>query len=181
MLVDLGYLSESQLVAALATQIGLPFADLSDYPVDAGAASLLPDAVARRQTALPVGYDDGRLVVAMADPTNVFALDDIRSTRLLRRSSMTRPWSSSSIFMRILDNSTAMIKLADFGFRDSNFRRWATSFTKPYGLLLVTGPTGSGKSTTLYATLNIASKPDINVITVEDPVAYRSLASIRCR
>ena len=78
-LVDMGYLTESQLVAALATQIGLPFADLSDYPVDAGAVVLLPDAVARRHTALPIGFDDGRLVVAMADPANVFALDDIRS------------------------------------------------------------------------------------------------------
>ena len=47
------------------------------------------------------------------------------------------------------------------------------SFTKPYGMILVTGPTGSGKSTTLYATLNIVSTPEVNVITVEDPVEYR--------
>ena len=47
------------------------------------------------------------------------------------------------------------------------------SFTKPYGAILVTGPTGSGKSTTLYATLNILNKPDRNIITVEDPVEYR--------
>ena len=48
-----------------------------------------------------------------------------------------------------------------------------SSFTKPYGMILVTGPTGSGKSTTLYATLNIVSRPEVNVITVEDPVEYR--------
>ena len=47
------------------------------------------------------------------------------------------------------------------------------AYTKPYGMILVTGPTGSGKSTTLYATLNAVSKPEINVITVEDPVEYR--------
>ena len=47
------------------------------------------------------------------------------------------------------------------------------SFGKPYGMLLVVGPTGSGKSTTLYATLNILNKPEVNIITVEDPVEYR--------
>lgn len=311
-LVDMGFLTESQLVAALATQIGLPFADLSEYPVDAGAVALLPDAVARRHTALPIGYDEGRLVVAMADPANVFALDDIRSitrkeikpvvatkadliaainrfnrmegelddlttsidhaeedtalnavreivddapivkfvnllinqaiqdrasdihiepterdlrvrfridgvlhevmrspksiasgviSRLkimadidiaerrvpqdgrlsvnaggkkidLRVASLPVVWGEK-IVMRILDNSTAMMKLSDLGFRDDNFQRWERSYTKPYGMLLVTGPTGSGKSTTLYATLNIVSKPEINVITVEDPVEYR--------
>ena len=63
-LVDLGMLTESQLVAALATQIGLPFVDLSDYPVDAGAVALIPDAVARRHTALPIGFEDDKIVVA---------------------------------------------------------------------------------------------------------------------
>ncbi|MDQ1494653.1 MAG: type pilus assembly protein PilB, partial [Actinomycetota bacterium] len=56
---------------------------------------------------------------------------------------------------------------------ESNYERYSQSFTKPYGMLLVTGPTGSGKSTTLYATLNIVNSPDKNVITVEDPVEYR--------
>jgi len=66
-----------------------------------------------------------------------------------------------------------MLKLSDLGFSDENFGRWETSFVKPYGMLLVTGPTGSGKSTTLYATLNLVSRPEVNVITVEDPVEYR--------
>jgi type IV pilus assembly protein PilB len=66
-----------------------------------------------------------------------------------------------------------MLKLSDLGFSDGNYERYSQSFTKPYGMILVTGPTGSGKSTTLYATLNIVSKPEINVITVEDPVEYR--------
>jgi type IV pilus assembly protein PilB len=75
--------------------------------------------------------------------------------------------------MRVLDNSTAMLKLSDLGFSQGNYDRYAESFTKPYGMILVTGPTGSGKSTTLYATLNIISRAEINVITVEDPVEYR--------
>jgi type IV pilus assembly protein PilB len=54
-----------------------------------------------------------------------------------------------------------------------NFARYEESFIKPYGMILVTGPTGSGKSRTLYATLNIVNTQDRNIITVEDPVEYR--------
>jgi type IV pilus assembly protein PilB len=75
--------------------------------------------------------------------------------------------------MRVLDNSTAQLTLADLGFEPDNYSAYAESFGKPYGMILVTGPTGSGKSTTLYATLNIVSTVDKNVITVEDPVEYR--------
>ncbi len=311
-LVDLGILSESQLVAALATQIGMQFVDLTDYPVDGSAVSRVSDTVCRRHTALPIGYDEGKLVVAMADPANVFALDDIRSmtgyevkpvvatkpdvlaainkyhrgdaemddltmaldttededdlskvkeivedapivkfvnllitqaiqdrasdihiepterdlrvrfridgvlhevmrspktitagvtSRLkimadiniaerripqdgrlsvnangkkidLRVATLPTVWGEK-IVMRVLDNSTAMLKLSDLGFSDPNYEVYSKSFVKPYGMILVTGPTGSGKSTTLYATLNIVSKPEVNVITVEDPVEYR--------
>ena len=78
-LVDLQMVTESQLVSALAQQIGLPFVDLTDYPVDAGAVALVPDAVCRRHTAMPIGFENGKLLLAMADPANVFALDDIRA------------------------------------------------------------------------------------------------------
>jgi type IV pilus assembly protein PilB len=312
-LVDLGALTEGQLVAALATQIGLQFVDLSDYPVDGSAVSRVTDVVCRRHSVLPIGYDEGRLVVAMADPANVFALDDIRSvtgmevkpvvatkadvlqainryhrgeaelddltmamdaglpepedlssvreivedapivkfvnllitqaiqdrasdvhiepterdlrvrfridgvlheimrspktiqsgviSRLkimaeidiaerripqdgrmsvnsngkkidLRVATLPTVWGEK-VVMRILDNSTAMLTLSDLGFADGNYGVYSRSFTKPYGMILVTGPTGSGKSTTLYATLNIVSRPEVNVITVEDPVEYR--------
>ena len=75
--------------------------------------------------------------------------------------------------MRVLDNSTASLELSDLGFSQANYDRYSISFTKPYGMILVTGPTGSGKSTTLYATLNIVNRPEVNIITVEDPVEYR--------
>jgi type IV pilus assembly protein PilB len=312
-LVDLGVLTEAQLVAALATQIGMKFVDLTDFPVDGSAVAKVSDAVCRRHTALPIGYEDGKLLVAMADPANVFALDDIRSmtglevkpvvatkpdvlaainryhrgdaelddltvamdssseeeddlgkvkeivedapivkfvnllitqaiqdrasdihiepterdlrvrfridgvlhevmrspktitsgvtSRLkimadiniaerripqdgrlsvttngkkidLRVATLPTVWGEK-IVMRVLDNSTAMLKLSDLGFSDPNYEVYSKSFVKPYGMILVTGPTGSGKSTTLYATLNIVSKPEVNVITVEDPVEYR--------
>lgn len=313
-LVDQGLLTESQLVSALAEQIGLTFVDLGESPVDATAVAKLPAGICRRHNVLPIGYDGGKLVVAMADPGNVVALDDIRQiTRMeirpvvatrddittainrycrnddeldelqssltdaasdfgedlasmtevtedapivkyvnllltqaitdrasdihieptehelrvryridgvlhevmkspkaiaggvtsrlkimadidiaerripqdgrlsvthngrkidLRVATLPTVWGEK-VVMRILDNSTAQMALSDLGFSDSNFSRFKTSYVKPYGMILVTGPTGSGKSTTLYATLNIVAKPEINVITVEDPVEYR--------
>jgi type IV pilus assembly protein PilB len=90
----------------------------------------------------------------------------------LRVATLPTVWGEK-VVMRILDNSTAMLSLSDLGFSEPNYERYSKSFTKPYGMLLVTGPTGSGKSTTLYSTLNIVSTPDKNVITVEDPVEYR--------
>jgi type IV pilus assembly protein PilB len=311
-LIEQGVLTESQLVAALATQIGLRFVDLADFSVDGSAVGRVPGAVCRRHSAMPIGFEDGRLLVAMADPANVFAIDDIRSltgldvkpvvatradvasaidryyradsdmddltsvldtqeeeddlskvkeivedapivkyvnllitqaiqdrasdihleptetdlrvrfridgvlhevmrspkaiqsgviSRLkimadiniaerripqdgrlsvnahgkkvdLRVATLPTVWGEK-VVMRILDNSTARLDLADLGFSETNFERYSRSFTKPYGMILVTGPTGSGKSTTLYATINIVSRPEVNVITVEDPVEYR--------
>jgi type IV pilus assembly protein PilB len=63
--------------------------------------------------------------------------------------------------------------LADLGFSEYNLKRYESAYTKPYGAILVTGPTGSGKTTTLYSTLSILNRPEVNIITVEDPVEYR--------
>jgi type IV pilus assembly protein PilB len=104
---------------------------------------------------------DGRLTVtAMGHPVD------------LRVATLPTVWGEK-VVMRILDNSTARLALSDLGFTQANYGRYSQSFAKPYGMILVTGPTGSGKSTTLYATLNIVARPQINVITVEDPVEYR--------
>jgi type IV pilus assembly protein PilB len=77
------------------------------------------------------------------------------------------------IVMRLLDKSNVMLNLADLGFSPKALKRFNRSFTRPYGAILVTGPTGSGKSTTLYAALNILNSTEKNIITVEDPVEYR--------
>jgi type IV pilus assembly protein PilB len=66
-----------------------------------------------------------------------------------------------------------MLRLEELGFSEQALGRYRRSFMKPYGAILVTGPTGSGKSTTLYATLNILNTSEKNIITVEDPVEYR--------
>ncbi len=90
----------------------------------------------------------------------------------LRVATLPTVWGEK-VVMRILDNSTASLDLRDLSFLDDNYETYGESYSKPYGMILVTGPTGSGKSTTLYATLNAVSRPEINVITVEDPVEYR--------
>src|ERR1700675_1255376 len=77
-LIDMGLIKESDLVRALAEQVGLEFVDLSEYQVEPWAPALLPEATARRYRALPIGERDGKLLVAMSDPANVYALDDIR-------------------------------------------------------------------------------------------------------
>ncbi len=78
-LIDLGYIKERDLVSALAEQAGLDFVDLSEYQIDPVVAALLPDQLARRYRAIPIGESDGKLLVAMPDPANLYALDDIRT------------------------------------------------------------------------------------------------------
>lgn len=312
-LIELGYLTESDLFAFLARRMGLEFVDLGDAQIDPAATSLIPEALAKRYKALPIGFDDdGKLVVAMSDPANVLAIDDIRALtgkevrpvvaiaadimaaigRMSRLDSaieapaasddsagepidisqiteasddapvvrlvhliitqavsdrasdihiepqerdlrirfrvdgvlheiLRQPRSMQAgvisrlkimaemdiaerripqdgriglvvqgkaidlrvaslptvygekVVMRILDKSSILLKLEDLGFSEGNYARFKESYTKPYGMILVTGPTGSGKSTTLYATLNILNSIDRNIITVEDPVEYR--------
>jgi type IV pilus assembly protein PilB len=90
----------------------------------------------------------------------------------LRTATLPTVWGEK-IVLRVLDTGGIDLDLQKLGFTDYNLERFARSFSKPHGMVLVTGPTGSGKSTTLYATLGRISKPEINVITVEDPVEYR--------
>ena len=311
-LIDLGMIKEGDLVRALAEQVGLEFVDLQEYSVDPTATTLLPEALARRYRAIPIGERDGKLLVAMSDPANVYALDDIRTitnrdvqplvatasdveraiqkfasmdgqvealtiaaaeqvegddehleaaledapivklvnaimtqavgdrasdvhiepseknvrirfrvdgvlhepmppapkniqggliSRLkvmadlniaekrvpqdgrismkvggkaldLRVATLPTVYGEK-VVIRVLDKSSALLALEDLGFLEDAYTRYSASFKKPYGAILVTGPTGSGKSTTMYSTLNILNQIDKNIITVEDPVEYR--------
>jgi type IV pilus assembly protein PilB len=306
-------LSEGDLSQVVAEAAGLEFVDLDEYPLDPTATALITDAMARRYTALPVSWDAETLVVAMSDPSNVVAIDDIRSiTRADVRVVVSTPACITSaidrshrvdadveetaslaldhteededlaqlrevtedapivrlvnllirqavqdrasdihvepaerdvrvryrvdgvlhevmrtpkrvqnglisrlkimadldiaerrvpqdgrvsvqlagrqvdlrvatlptvfgekVVLRVLDKGTATLDLAELGFLPGTMARFETAFSKPYGTILVTGPTGSGKSTTLYATLNRLNDPSKNIITVEDPVEYR--------
>ena len=78
-----------------------------------------------------------------------------------------------NLVLRLLDMSGGIYSLDRLGMIASDMKKIAVMSQKPYGLILSTGPTGSGKSTSLYAILNSINKPDINIITLEDPVEYR--------
>lgn len=76
------------------------------------------------------------------------------------------------IVMRILDRSSLMLDLSKLGFNEEALKKFLRAIESPYGIILVTGPTGSGKTTTLYSTLSRLNKPDRQIMTIEDPVEY---------
>ncbi|MFT3798728.1 ATPase, T2SS/T4P/T4SS family [Microbacterium sp.] len=129
--------------------------------------SMIPGVISRIKVMaeLDIGErrkpQDGRISVAHSGRT----VD-------LRVATLPTVWGEK-VVARVLDAPVASLKLSDLSMLDRNMDVFQKSFSKPYGMILVTGPTGSGKSTTLYTTLATVSKPSINVITVEDPVEYR--------
>ena len=78
-----------------------------------------------------------------------------------------------NVVLRLLDQTTSLMKLEDLGFSERMLERFKQLLQRPHGMILVTGPTGSGKTTTLYASLNLINSPEKNIITIEDPVEYR--------
>ncbi len=76
------------------------------------------------------------------------------------------------IVMRLLDPESLKLDLTLLGFDENSLKIYQKNIDVPYGIVLVTGPTGSGKSTTLYSTLTTLNKPDVNIMTIEDPVEY---------
>lgn len=89
------------------------------------------------------------------------------------RVSIIPVFDGEKIVMRLLDESNQLLNLEDLGFREGDLKKIKTGITKSYGMILVTGPTGSGKSTTLYAILNQLNVPEVNIATIEDPIEYR--------
>jgi type IV pilus assembly protein PilB len=104
---------------------------------------------------------DGRIQVAFSDK------------ELDLRVSIIPTNHGESVVMRILDKSSLRLGLADLGFLSDDQENFEKMLSLPDGIILVTGPTGSGKTTTLYACLNFINRPDRKIITVEDPVEYQ--------
>jgi len=77
------------------------------------------------------------------------------------------------VVVRILDKANLRVKLEDLGFRDEALVALKRMLQQPHGLVLVTGPTGSGKTTTLYSALDLLRSPELNIVTIEDPVEYQ--------
>ncbi len=104
---------------------------------------------------------DGRIEIKIAD-RNV----DIRV-------SVIPTAFGERVVLRLLDKTSSILQLADLGMDAKPIRLFNRLIKSPYGIVLVTGPTGSGKSTTLYAALTTINKPEINIITIEDPIEYQ--------
>jgi type IV pilus assembly protein PilB len=103
---------------------------------------------------------DGRIKIKVKDRT----ID-------LRVSSLPVVWGEK-IVMRILDQSNLNLDLTKLGFEAEELTKFEKAIRNPYGIILVTGPTGSGKTTTLYSALSTINDPDVNIMTAEDPVEY---------
>ena len=89
------------------------------------------------------------------------------------RLSTTPTLYGESVVMRILDQQKILLKLEDLGFVDENLDKFSDVIHSPYGVVLITGPTGSGKTTTLYAALNEIKSIQNKVLTIEDPIEYQ--------
>jgi len=306
-LLQRGYITEQQLIEVLEYQLGIPKVSLFQYPIDKKVINLVPKELARRYYLIPLKQEGDKLFVAMADPLDFYATEDLRlktgyqietaiaskeeiirtlnkaydldegvkefidevSTQeqeehvtnedspvvklvnqilqsavqqkasdihvdpqetnvLVRyrvdgvlRTERTLPKSMQSVItarikiianlnitesrvpqdgrikttldlqvidlrvstlptvygekivMRILDLSGTLNDIQNLGFNKVNLDRFIKLIERPTGIVLITGPTGSGKSSTLYAALNRLNSEEVNIITVEDPVEYR--------
>ena len=104
---------------------------------------------------------DGRIEIKIAD-----RLVDIRV-------SVIPTAFGERVVLRLLDKTSNILMLSDLGMHDERIKLLNKLIKSPYGIILVTGPTGSGKTTTLYAALSTINHPEINIITIEDPIEYQ--------
>lgn len=314
-LVNKGYVSKKDIIEVLEFQLGIPHVDLNKYIIKPEVVLQIPENIARRYDLIAIDLKENLLIVAMADPLNIFAIDDIKlytnyeiqpviSDKDSIRSNMDKyyrkenaekvleefaksyehkeinnledeelievstapvvklinsiieqavdmrasdihiePWDEEirirfridgdlqeimrlsinslsalvtrikiigkmdiaekripqdgrvetkvnnkeidmrissiptvygeKIVLRLLDRSNFMFTKSELGFKDENLILFNKILEQPYGMVLVTGPTGSGKTTTLYAVLKELNKVEKNIITIEDPVEYK--------
>jgi type IV pilus assembly protein PilB len=90
-------------------------------------------------------------------------------------------YHGESVVMRILDKEVGLVSLQELGFHASDYERFQRMIKRPSGIFLVTGPTGSGKTTTLYAALKELNQPDVKIITAEDPIEYNLAGINQCQ
>ncbi|ETT49998.1 type II secretion system protein E [Paenibacillus sp. FSL R7-269] len=309
LLITQGYITEQQLIEVLEFQLGIPHVSLFKYQIDPAITQIIPESMAKRYQVLPFMKEGSKLMVAMADPLDYFAIEDLRMSTGFRiepaissRDELTRAIArhygmrdsmsqmmvelptqeeieeteitdedspivrlvnqmiqqavslrasdihvdpgennlsiryridgtlrteriipkqmqgyitarlkimaklniaerrlpqdgrikmqfdykmvdirvsslptmhGEKIVLRLLDLSTGVKSVDSLGFSDGNAAAFQEMISKPYGILLITGPTGSGKTTTLYAALNQLNTESANIITIEDPVEYQ--------
>jgi len=139
---------------------------LQDY-ADAPAASLAPAIASRIKLLSHMNIAEQRL------PQDGRIMTRVKGHELDLRVSTIPTVHGESIVMRVLDRQSIRLSLTDMGFSDDTLARYQALLARPHGVLLVTGPTGSGKTTTLYASLASLDSGSRKIITVEDPVEYQ--------
>lgn len=326
-LTDMGLVTEKEIVRVLSEQLNVPQIDLSNYLIEPSTVKLIPEAMARRHQLIPINKVGNKLTVAMVDPLNILAIDDVSiltgmvvkpvivtgkdlndaldeaygdasktgelmeeigdvgqaseddlaeelsgelgendapiiklvnliisqavnkgvsdihiepfekelrvryrldgvlnvdikppkkaqaaiTSRLkimadldiaekrlpqdgrikikvnnrtidLRVSTLPCTWGEK-IVMRILDQSSLKVDLGALGFEPATYERFKDGIGHPYGIILITGPTGSGKTTTLYSAMASLNTPHVNIMTAEDPVEYQleGINQVQCR
>ena len=103
----------------------------------------------------------------------MYEQDDMEEKNVDVRVSIIVGGYGETVVMRLLSRDSVKLDIHSIGIRDYNLERIMSQVTRPYGIVLNTGPTGSGKTTTLYSILNEISNPDIKIITIEDPIEYQ--------
>ncbi len=98
---------------------------------------------------------------------------EAEQTKVALRVSILPVYDGEKVVMRILDESKNILTLEQLGFNDVTLPLIKRHIAKPHGMILASGPTGSGKTTTLYTVLNILNTPEVNISTIEDPIEYR--------
>ncbi len=108
---------------------------------------------------------DGRIMIALRINGKRRVLD-------WRVSTLPTLWGEK-IVMRLLDKDNLRLDMTQLGFEPESLEKFQKAILKPYGMVLVTGPTGSGKTNTLYSAISLLNKPDTNIMTAEDPVEFQ--------
>src|SRR5947209_7000478 len=269
-LVKLGFLTDEDVTNFLSRQYGVPAINLSYFEIDPAVVKLIPFETAKRYQILPLSRVGASLTIAMVDPTNVFAMDDIKfmtgfniepvvasESSILagidkaygsskeedlnavmqsmsemgdsdvelqseeqqlelaelekaadeapvvklvnvvlgdavkrgasdihiepyekefrvrfRVSTLPTLWGEK-IVLRLLDKENLRLDMTKLGFEAESLVKFEKAILKPYGMVLVTGPTGSGKTNTLYSSISRLNQPDTNIMTAEDPVEFQ--------
>jgi general secretion pathway protein E len=136
------------------------------YPVKHAHKGFLPSIVARVKIEAGLNIAEKRL------PQDGRITKKIQGKLIDVRVSTVPTAKGERIVMRLLDKENILLDLTDLGFDKNQYATMEHLITRPNGIVLVTGPTGSGKTTTLYACLNQVNRPEVNILTVEDPVEY---------
>ena len=136
------------------------------YPVKHAHKGFLPSIVARVKIEAGLNIAEKRL------PQDGRITKKIQGKVIDVRVSTVPTAKGERIVMRLLDKENILLDLTDLGFDKNQLATMEHLITRPNGIIVVTGPTGSGKTTTLYACLNKVNQPDVNILTVEDPVEY---------